>query len=375
MIKNYTVIDVETPNGQNDKLCSIACINVKNGKIEKEFYSIVNPESNFRQINTKIHGISQKDVLNSPTFPVIWDQIHSFFEKTCIVAHNANFDLSVICKTLEFYSIPIPTINFIDTQSILYENKSSLGIRSFGLMDACEYFSIDLIDHHNALADAESCKSLFECISQKIDVISPCIFKHNRRDQFELKAARDRDALFVLRRMIQNSINDNYLSDNEIYDIKNWLDSHEFLLNTYPYQDVLQTINNAVQDKQIDSLERQKIQSLLDVDISPGKRYLQNHIDSAKEKVFCLSGNFSMGSKEEISKKLEDLGAIIKKGVSKKVDFLVVGNEDCDAWKYGNYGTKIKKALELQSSGAKIKITSEDSVCSLLNRRIGNAKS
>ena len=367
MLNNYTVIDVETPNGKNDKLCSIACINVKDGKSTKEYYSLINPESNFSPVNTKIHGISQNDVLNSPTFPDVWNQIHSYFEETCIVAHNANFDISVICKALEFYSIPIPSINFIDTQSILYENKSSLGIDSFGLIDACKCFSIDLIDHHNALTDARSCNSLFECISEKIDTVFPCVFKYNQRDQFDLKAARDRDALFMLRRMVRNSINDNYLSDNEIYDIKNWLDSHEFLLNTYPYQDVLQTINNVVQDGQIDSLERDKIQSLLDVDMSPGKRYLENHIDSAKDKVFCLSGNFSIGSKEEISKKLEDLGAVIKKGVSKKVDFLIVGNEDCDAWKYGNYGTKIKKALELQSSGAKIVITSEDAICGLLN--------
>ena len=365
--KNYTVVDVETPNNHNDKLCSIACINVENGEIKKEFYSLINPESNFSQINTRIHHISQKDILNSPIFPMVWDQIHSFFDGTCIVAHNANFDISVICKALEFYSIPIPTIKFVDTLSVLQENESSLGIHSFGLADACEYFSIELDQHHNALADAKSCKSLFECVSSNVDAISPDTFRYSYRNQFDLTADRDRDALFILRRMIRDAIDDNYLSDDEIYEIKNWLDGHKFLLDTYPYQEILQTINAAIQDGNIDSFERKKIHSLLDVDASPGKRCLQNHIDSAKEKAFCLSGNFSIGSKDEITKKLEDIGAIVKTGISKKVDFLVVGNEDCDAWKYGNYGTKVKKALELQSKGVQITLITEDALLEILS--------
>lgn len=76
-------------------------------------------------------------------------------------------------------------------------------------------------------------------------------------------------------------------------------------------------------------------------------------------KQICLSGNFICCSKSEISFKLEEMGAIVQKNVTSKTDYLIVGGNGSSDWAYGDYGTKVKKALELQGKGKNIKIISE----------------
>lgn len=77
-------------------------------------------------------------------------------------------------------------------------------------------------------------------------------------------------------------------------------------------------------------------------------------------KQICLTGDFDCGSKGEITAKLESLGAIVQKTVSGKTNYLIVGKHGSDKWSYGNYGSKVKKALDLQSQGKDIKIIKEE---------------
>lgn len=47
------------------------------------------------------------------------------------------------------------------------------------------------------------------------------------------------------------------------------------------------------------------------------------------------------------------------KGVSKKCDYVIVGGQGSEAWTTKNYGTKVKKALDLQAKGDDIIIARE----------------
>ena len=56
---------------------------------------------------------------------------------------------------------------------------------------------------------------------------------------------------------------------------------------------------------------------------------------------------------------LTNMGGIPVKSVTKKTDYVIVGSQGSDAWSAGNYGSKIKKALELQEKGIAIQIIKE----------------
>lgn len=52
-------------------------------------------------------------------------------------------------------------------------------------------------------------------------------------------------------------------------------------------------------------------------------------------------------------------GGIVGKSVTKKTDYLIVGELGSDMWSSGNYGSKVKKAMELQEKGSTIVIVKE----------------
>jgi DNA polymerase-3 subunit epsilon len=76
-------------------------------------------------------------------------------------------------------------------------------------------------------------------------------------------------------------------------------------------------------------------------------------------KNICLTGNFEICSKDIIKYFLESRGAIIKTSVSKKVDYLIIGECGSENYIDGTRGTKEIKAIELQQNGCKIEIIRE----------------
>ena len=62
----FIVFDVETPNRKNNRMSAIDITVVEEGKITKEFYSLVNPESDFDYFNAKLTGISKASVKDDP---------------------------------------------------------------------------------------------------------------------------------------------------------------------------------------------------------------------------------------------------------------------------------------------------------------------
>lgn len=73
----------------------------------------------------------------------------------------------------------------------------------------------------------------------------------------------------------------------------------------------------------------------------------------------CITGEFALGDRSDVEKKLTDLGAELTGSVSGKTDFLIVGNKGSATWKNGSYGGKIAKALDQQAKGKKVQIVNE----------------
>lgn len=165
---DFLVIDLETPNRQNSSICSIGLVTVIDGAIKDRFYYMVNPQSDFDEKNIQIHGISESDIINKPTFAEIWQSIIKLFHNTIVVAHNAQFDLLVLEKALTNYNINMASIAYVDTLSIA---KSTDNCAKYSLDALCRYRNIELAHHHNALEDANACAELLiQYIVQGINI-------------------------------------------------------------------------------------------------------------------------------------------------------------------------------------------------------------
>lgn len=82
-------------------------------------------------------------------------------------------------------------------------------------------------------------------------------------------------------------------------------------------------------------------------------------IDTLSEKHCCLTGDFAYGSKKEVEELITCKGGICDNTVKKTTDYVIVGENGSEKWKQGTYGSKIKKAKELQEKGNLIQIVSE----------------
>ena len=167
-------------------------------------------------------------------------------------------------------------------------------------------------------------------------------------------------ALQILNGILDGIVCNQKVNQKEIENLNIWLRQNDYLKDVYPYDKVLLEVNKVLEDGILTEEESNYIFDIFNEIVNPDFSDDEN-IDF-NGKTFCLTGEFKCATKQEISKKLQELGGTEKKGVSSKLDYLIVGGVGSDAWKFGKIGGKQAKAQELNEKGANIKIIDEDSL-------------
>lgn len=357
------VFDVETPNGMNDRICSLGIAVVENGEIMSRQHFLVNPECKFDPRNIQIHGIHPEKVADAPTFPAIWEQVQKLFHEKLVAAHNTGFDLCVLKKTLRAYDIDESMVYYVDTLAMA---RAEIESESYKLPALCARFGIPL-NHHDAGSDSSACASLLiRFLKAGVDInhyiksyrldadVAPSA-AHTRR-----QPSAETQALLTLNGILGGITSDGMLVPAEVDYLQNWMDENESLKGNYPYDKIYATLAAALADGILEQFELDDMLRLFKQVTDP-----VNECACACEKLdisgknICLSGEFDHGSKAEISEKLAGCGATVCTSVTKKLDILLVGGQGSEAWSAGNYGTKVKKAMELQAKGSNILLIKE----------------
>ncbi|MDR3565966.1 MAG: 3'-5' exonuclease [Negativicutes bacterium] len=152
---NYVAIDFETANRARASACSMAAVTVENGQIVNSAYSLIRPPVlQFDYWNTKIHGLTAKDVADKPTFAELWDKIRPHLDNKVVIAHNAVFDIGVLRSMLDEYGLVHPRFQYVCTVDIA--RRVWTDVENYKLSTLANYFAIEF-DHHNALHDARTC--------------------------------------------------------------------------------------------------------------------------------------------------------------------------------------------------------------------------
>lgn len=157
-MSRYICFDVETPNYKNERMSAIGICAVEDGRIAEEFYSLVNPEQGFDLFNIRLTGITPEQAAKAPTFGELWGKIAPLMKSGLPVAHNAQFDMSVVSKCLHAYGLPYGEITrYACTCRI---GKRLLpGLPNHRLDTICRELGFGL-NHHNAGSDARACAEI-----------------------------------------------------------------------------------------------------------------------------------------------------------------------------------------------------------------------
>ncbi|MGN0028557.1 MAG: exonuclease domain-containing protein [Marinilabiliaceae bacterium] len=157
---DFAAIDFETANEQRSSVCSVGVVIVRNGVVVDKFYSLVRPEPDyFRYWNTRVHGLTAKDVAHAPLFPDVWKSLEPKIAGLPLVAHNSPFDESCLRAVFSVYAMDYPDYEFFCTCKAAQAKLRGL-LPNNQLDTVAAYCGFDLAAHHHALADAEACAAI-----------------------------------------------------------------------------------------------------------------------------------------------------------------------------------------------------------------------
>jgi NAD-dependent DNA ligase len=77
-------------------------------------------------------------------------------------------------------------------------------------------------------------------------------------------------------------------------------------------------------------------------------------------RTFLLTGTFAFGTRKQCQEAIELLGGINASGVTKSLNYLVIGSYVTDSWAHETFGRKIQKAVEYQTAGVPLVIVDEE---------------
>lgn len=153
------IFDTETtgfdPNS-GDRIVEIGAVEVIDYlPTGKEFHSFINPERNIPAESTRIHGITNETVKDSPRFSEICGEFLDFINGGILVAHNARFDMNFL--NFQMKELGFPAIGDERVKDSLALAKSKYPGQMNSLDALCRRFNIDLTareDRHGALLDS-----------------------------------------------------------------------------------------------------------------------------------------------------------------------------------------------------------------------------
>jgi DNA polymerase-3 subunit epsilon len=314
---SFVALDFETANSSRASACSLGMTKVVNGKIVDSKYELFRPPEGydlFEPRNIAIHGIHPEDVAKKKRFIELWPAFHTFIGGLPVVAHNASFDISVLRATLTASNHLWPQLEYACTY---VASKNLFDIARHRLPDVARAANVewDEDQHHDALFDSRICAEIVLALS----------IKQNSSTLMEL--------LTSLNLEIGELFEDGwYTCRSKSYSTKSHHSSGE------------------------------KAHSPRDIPINA-------EADPSHPlfgQVVVFTGAISI-PRPEAWKLVAQVGAIPKDGLTKKTNYLVLGEQDLSKLKAGETkSSKQREAEALKDSGSEIEIIDERDFFALL---------
>lgn len=162
----YAVIDVETTGGTagNDRVTEIGLVKLQYGREITRYSTLINPQRRIPTFISKLTGITDAMVATAPVFADIAAELWQQLQGCIFVAHNVRFDYGFI--RAEFarcgYQLQLPQLC-----TVVESRRYFPGLASYSLGNLAAHFSLELKQHHRALADAAAAAELLLLINQQ----------------------------------------------------------------------------------------------------------------------------------------------------------------------------------------------------------------
>mgnify|MGYP004507461039 CR=1 FL=1 len=384
---SYVVIDIETTglDPSRDKIIEIGAIKVVDGVEMDAFSSLINPDVAIDDFITNLTGITNEMLCNAPGLKSVLCDFSDFIEDSILVGHNINFDVNFLYDNFErCLSRPL-TNNFVDTLRLSKWLFKSLSSYKLGFL--AKYFDIPIDGAHRSLADCRITKQVYEKIVENSDLIS------SEEQKVLNSLSVDESNPFYGKRIAVKGIPQlysyNFMKEaaqkcgaklsNIFYSSCDYVVFSRFTYNAYKRGDTSEKFikaNQLVENGKLTILSEKEWCELLSIPVPKNAATLSGvrSKDISTEntefdethplygKLCVFTGTLEQMKRKEAMQRVVDLGGSVADSVSKKTNYLILGNNDyCPLIKDPDKkSSKQKKAEKLKLAGNDIEIISEN---------------
>lgn len=175
--------------------------------------------------------------------------------------------------------------------------------------------------------------------------------------------------------IIKGVLADNVVTQGEVEFLLAWMEANRKVALLWPAKVLYPRLAAALSEGAMQSNDATEILILLrntigsavipdthDPSAQPSTRLPVNNNSPVtfKGKYFCFTGTFQSGTRSWCQAQIEQRGGICLNGITKKLNYLVVGFTGNENWLHSTHGRKIEKAIAYQESGCELTILSEE---------------
>ncbi|MCL4868018.1 MAG: 3'-5' exonuclease [Anaerolineae bacterium] len=166
---DWLVLDTETTGMERkDELVSIAVVSAAG---ETVLHELIRPTQPISPQAARVHGITAEDVAAASPFPELYPRLAELLTGRLVLAYNANFDRKMLQQTCQRYHLPLIKAEWECVMDLYAAAKgrwsNRYGFTWCKLAEACQREQIEVVDFHEACADAQATQQLVMAVGHK----------------------------------------------------------------------------------------------------------------------------------------------------------------------------------------------------------------
>lgn len=308
-------------------------------------------------------------------FNIDIDDSHNAFDDACAcvdlfktMVENFDIDINTHIKTflphktkeyVQYISSPTIRKSIID----FYGTIRGIAIDEIIVPEECAYIS-QWREENLKYSDQKEISDIIEVIDK---ILEDGVIEHEEMQElittveeyFDIITASPITlATQVLNGMLKGITIDKEISTIEGINLRKWMYQNNYLKGYFPFDQIMSALDCVLEDDIITKEESDAVIGIIKSLLEPVQE-LREQINSVKGKHVCLSGTFSHGQKSDVEEIIIQDGGFIDFSLKKTTDILIIGDSECQAYAFGNYGTKVQKAIDYSNKGYDIKIIKE----------------
>lgn len=183
-----------------------------------------------------------------------------------------------------------------------------------------------------------------------------------------------------LQGILHGVLADNKIEEEELKQLRCWIDENIHLKGSYPYDEIDSIIATVMSDGKIDPCEQNLLKVFFSefISLPTNSTIDQNELSQLKQSItlpgicafcpeivfesrfFCFTGISSRASRSAIAKEIEVAGGTYIDNIRQDLNYLIVGNNSNPCWAFSCYGRKVEQVIAYRKKGINIVIVHEN---------------